>query len=299
MRQHRQHQQDAQAARDAAAGIEDEADRERRRRMALTSATMRRLDQCSRRAMTQQHGGGEIGDARREKQGGAASSARPQCGPGERLHGDQHQRNQQPIEIEQPDHAPGEIARCHGWGGDAGRRCRQASGGRLDQVRRNSSTFTAHRNAIWIARRRLPRVADDRRDLAGTPRPFSRTMPAFTRQQARPMNLHEYQAKEIFRSYGIPVPAGQVAASARGGRGGRAGARRQRVGRQGPGARRRPRQGRRRQARARPRGGARRGRGRCSAQRLVTKQTGPEGLPDRAGLRRVRLRDRARDLPVA
>lgn len=27
------------------------------------------------------------------------------------------------------------------------------------------------------------------------------------------MNLHEYQAKEIFRSYGIPVPAGQVAAS--------------------------------------------------------------------------------------
>jgi succinyl-CoA synthetase beta subunit len=28
------------------------------------------------------------------------------------------------------------------------------------------------------------------------------------------MNLHEYQAKEIFRSYGIPVPAGKVAGSA-------------------------------------------------------------------------------------
>src|SRR5579862_5236232 len=28
------------------------------------------------------------------------------------------------------------------------------------------------------------------------------------------MNLHEYQAKEVFRSYGIPVPAGAVAASA-------------------------------------------------------------------------------------
>ncbi len=28
------------------------------------------------------------------------------------------------------------------------------------------------------------------------------------------MNLHEHQAKEIFRHYGIPVPAGQVAASA-------------------------------------------------------------------------------------
>jgi succinyl-CoA synthetase beta subunit len=27
------------------------------------------------------------------------------------------------------------------------------------------------------------------------------------------MNLHEYQAKDIFRSYGIPVPAGKVAAS--------------------------------------------------------------------------------------
>jgi succinyl-CoA synthetase beta subunit len=27
------------------------------------------------------------------------------------------------------------------------------------------------------------------------------------------MNLHEYQAKEIFRSYGIPVPAGKVASS--------------------------------------------------------------------------------------
>ena len=27
------------------------------------------------------------------------------------------------------------------------------------------------------------------------------------------MNLHEYQAKDVFRSYGIPVPAGQVAAS--------------------------------------------------------------------------------------
>jgi len=28
------------------------------------------------------------------------------------------------------------------------------------------------------------------------------------------VNLHEYQAKDVFRSYGIPVPAGQVAASA-------------------------------------------------------------------------------------
>ena len=38
------------------------------------------------------------------------------------------------------------------------------------------------------------------------------------------MNIHEYQAKELFRSYGIPVPEGRVAehaseaaAAARGG----------------------------------------------------------------------------------
>src|SRR4029077_12742888 len=30
---------------------------------------------------------------------------------------------------------------------------------------------------------------------------------------ATTMNLHEYQAKGVFRSYGIPVPAGKVAAS--------------------------------------------------------------------------------------
>ena len=28
------------------------------------------------------------------------------------------------------------------------------------------------------------------------------------------MNLHEYQAKEVFASYGIPVPKGRVAATA-------------------------------------------------------------------------------------
>jgi succinyl-CoA synthetase beta subunit len=34
------------------------------------------------------------------------------------------------------------------------------------------------------------------------------------RERAVKMNLHEYQAKDIFRSYGIAVPAGRVAASA-------------------------------------------------------------------------------------
>src|SRR6516225_10454098 len=31
--------------------------------------------------------------------------------------------------------------------------------------------------------------------------------------KAATMNLHEYQAKDLFRSYGIPVPAGKVASS--------------------------------------------------------------------------------------
>ena len=35
------------------------------------------------------------------------------------------------------------------------------------------------------------------------------------------MNLHEYQAKDVFRSYGIPVPAGQGGGERRGGRRGR------------------------------------------------------------------------------
>jgi succinyl-CoA synthetase beta subunit len=34
------------------------------------------------------------------------------------------------------------------------------------------------------------------------------------RDGAATMNLHEYQAKEVFRSYGVPVPAGKVASNA-------------------------------------------------------------------------------------
>ncbi len=93
------------------------------------------------------------------------------------------------------------------------------------------------------------------------------------------MNLHEYQAKDVFRSYGIPVPAGRVAASCRGGRRGRACAGRLAVGRQGAGARRRPRQGRRRQGGARPRCGARRRRGACSARAWSPRRPGPRACP--------------------
>jgi succinyl-CoA synthetase beta subunit len=50
--------------------------------------------------------------------------------------------------------------------------------------------------------------------VAGQEAAFSRRMRAFPlASPAAAMNLHEYQAKDIFRSYGIPVPAGKVAAS--------------------------------------------------------------------------------------
>src|SRR4029077_8468567 len=44
----------------------------------------------------------------------------------------------------------------------------------------------------------------------GQRRPFSTRMPPLRAWVARTMNLHEYQAKDVFRSYGIPVPAGEV-----------------------------------------------------------------------------------------
>ncbi len=93
------------------------------------------------------------------------------------------------------------------------------------------------------------------------------------------MNLHEYQAKDVFRSFGIPVPAGRVAGSpeeavaAAQSLGGpiwvvkaqvHAGGRGKAGGRQSGGATWMP-CGPRRPA--------------CWGRRLVTPQTGPEGLP--------------------
>src|ERR1700733_2214301 len=36
----------------------------------------------------------------------------------------------------------------------------------------------------------------------------------FAHGRSTTMNLHEYQAKDLFRSYGVPVPPGRVAGSA-------------------------------------------------------------------------------------
>ena len=89
------------------------------------------------------------------------------------------------------------------------------------------------------------------------------------------MNIHEYQAKALLRSYGAPVSDGRVGAEGRRGqdRGGRA--RRPALGGQGADPRRRPRQGQvqgtrgrrkgRRPPRAVGRGGRRRWPSRCWA----------------------------------
>ena len=91
------------------------------------------------------------------------------------------------------------------------------------------------------------------------------------------MKIHEYQGKELFRQYGVPVPQRLPGVHRRRGRRSGREAGRPGVGGEGADPRRRPRQGRRRQARA-----ARSTRcGSCAGEilgmQLVTHQTGPEG----------------------
>ncbi len=92
------------------------------------------------------------------------------------------------------------------------------------------------------------------------------------------MNLHEYQAKDVFRSYGMPVPAGRVAASAKqaaeaaealGGSCWVVKAQVHAGGRGKAGGVKLAREWRRCASAA----------ARCSASAWYTQQTGPEGLP--------------------
>ena len=62
-------------------------------------------------------------------------------------------------------------------------------------------------------------------------------------QDARAMKVHEYQAKELLKKAGVAVPEGIVVTTPDGGRQGLRRARRRLDRRQGPGPRRRPRQG--------------------------------------------------------
>ena len=100
------------------------------------------------------------------------------------------------------------------------------------------------------------------------------------------MDLYEYQGKELFRRFGIPVSDGRLAETPGGGARCRRGARRPGR-RQGAGADRRPRQGGRDQARRRPRRG-RGARGRDPRARHPRPRRpqalGREGLGHREGV---------------
>jgi succinyl-CoA synthetase beta subunit len=82
--------------------------------------------------------------------------------------------------------------------------------GRTILRRRDCSTFTSDQNATRIARSvGLSAAAPSCGwPVAGT---FAQNA-RFTRRVPT-MNLHEYQAKDLFRSYAIPVPTGKVASS--------------------------------------------------------------------------------------
>ena len=73
---------------------------------------MRRLDDCSRRAIRSSTAAVKYANAGGHKQLRTRRYQDP-VGTREQLQGQQHQRHKQAVKIEQPDHAPGEIAGCH------------------------------------------------------------------------------------------------------------------------------------------------------------------------------------------
>jgi len=106
-RAHGQHQENPKAACDSATGIKDERYPGR-----IDAAT----DECDAAQVGpgeapcdhQEHAGGEVGDASRQKGPGAARQQRLLAA--QQLHREQHRRQEQPVEIDEADYAPGEIA---------------------------------------------------------------------------------------------------------------------------------------------------------------------------------------------
>jgi succinyl-CoA synthetase beta subunit len=101
------------------------------------------------------------------------------------------------------------------------------------------------------------------------------TVPIDPSERGTPMKIHEYQAKELLRAHGVPVPRGyppSPCAKPRRPRRSSAGG----LGGQGPDPRRWPRQGRRREAGAHARRSADLA-GQILGMQLKTHQTGPEG----------------------
>ncbi len=159
----------------------------------------------------------------------------------------QGRRNQQPVQVHQANDAPGEVGGCgeaaatNGIGRDS---ISKAPAGRPQPRRCGYNTASFY----------TPAESDE------PPRvPVERSVPRV--RHSRP------------RRQGGP--------ERRRSRRGRAVVRRQPVGREGPGARRRPRQGRRRQARARSRHGAQARRRTCSASAWSPNKPVPKACPSR------------------
>ena len=92
---------------------------------------------------------------------------------------DQHRGNREPVEVEQPEDAPGEF-----------------------RIARRSLVFRRLFHGGTLPR--------DPRPARGAARVCDAVQA--TRYNAV-MNLHEYQSKRIFAEYGVPVPSGRVAAT--------------------------------------------------------------------------------------
>ena len=141
------------------------------------------------------------------------------------------------------------------------------------------------------ARLRVPRVSGS---SSGSPRQCSHTGSSAPVGRgpgtlARALDLYEFQGKELFRRFGIPVSEGRLATTRRGGGRGREGARRPGR-RQGAGADRGTRQGGGHQARGHARGGR-------GARRRDPRHGHPRAR-GREGLDRARVGHRARVLPL-
>ncbi len=184
----------AEAARDAAARVNQERDRDE-----VGGELQIRLAVRARCAPLQQHEkratGHEQADQRapRQRLVGLADDARR---VDEVEHDEQHGADREPEEIEKSEDSPSEVRRCR-IGCWTRRRFRAL---RVDGI------DGGHGAGFYlIAARRLGCV------LCGTSSVSWRIPPPASRRDRFPMNLHEYQSKVLFAEYGIPVPKGQVA----------------------------------------------------------------------------------------
>ena len=227
-RSHRDHQQDPQPAGHAAAAVEQQRDR------AGIDAGVRETSSAggwasagARRTAAPGRPGSGTRRSSTNRRGSAAPEDRH--GPSQRIGDQQRGCCQQPVGLASPTTRQ---ASSVFFGASEGALIVSRTLASAQQARR------ARRSTIAVCTVYIGwRAATDSGTIRGPSSPSAARVA---------MNLHEYQSKKILASYGVPVPDGRVAASAEEAVAAAAhwGAR---CGCQGPGARRRPRQGRRRQ----------------------------------------------------